>query len=323
MHRKSVSVLKRWNVCYFKHAHVQTHGLYLGNISAAAKSISEKLGSVGIKAAPLTLICLLLKDGGRAQSTHPSPPHHVLLPLLSASPLIRGSCWRSFNLPRCILWLRWRMSLCSFPVQPCQGVCSPALILEQLSSWGESLPNWVVGALQLSSAWYDPLGALLTWILSHRINFLAWPWTYLITTDMVGDPNPKAEPGYQSLQGLPYSGTMAVHPCLHLLICYPAQLPAPPSLPSHAPSLHVSSGYFISFPPVLPLPQSPSPSMCRMVRVAYRPSFSAWFSLVTLQIAECCIYSPLLQFCKGSSRPLGLFILISQVFLMYVSFSRW
>lgn len=57
MHRKAVSVLKCQNVCYFKHAHVQTHSLYLGNISMAAKSISEKLASVGIKAAHLTLIC--------------------------------------------------------------------------------------------------------------------------------------------------------------------------------------------------------------------------------------------------------------------------
>lgn len=77
MHRKAVSVLKCLNVCYFKHAHVQTHSLYLGNISMAAKSISEKLGSVGIKAARLTLICSFPKDGGRAQSVHASPSPHV------------------------------------------------------------------------------------------------------------------------------------------------------------------------------------------------------------------------------------------------------
>lgn len=57
--------------------HMYKHSLYLGNISTAAKYISEKLGSVGIKAAHLTLICLFPKDGGRVQSVCSSPPHHV------------------------------------------------------------------------------------------------------------------------------------------------------------------------------------------------------------------------------------------------------
>lgn len=73
MHRKAVSVLKCLNVCYFKHGRVQTCSLYLGNISTSAKSISEKLGSVGIKAGHLTLICPFLKDGGGAQSVHSLP----------------------------------------------------------------------------------------------------------------------------------------------------------------------------------------------------------------------------------------------------------
>lgn len=53
MHRKTVSVLGCLNVCDFKHA----HSLNLGSASMAAKSVSENLESVEIKAAPLTCIC--------------------------------------------------------------------------------------------------------------------------------------------------------------------------------------------------------------------------------------------------------------------------
>ena len=87
----------------FKHAHVKMHSLYLGNTSMPVKSISEKLGSIEVKGAHLTSVCPFPKDGGRAQRARSSAPHRVQLPLLSASALVGGSCWRSFGLHRCIL----------------------------------------------------------------------------------------------------------------------------------------------------------------------------------------------------------------------------
>lgn len=79
------------------------------------------------------------------------------------------------------------------PIQPCQEACFPNSILiqlfkmgwepAQLGCWGHC--SWEGRLVPEVTHW----GALLTGILFHRINFLAWPWTHLISTDMAGDHN--------------------------------------------------------------------------------------------------------------------------------------
>lgn len=133
MHRKAVSVLKCLNVCYFKHAHVQTHSLYLGNISMAAKSISEKLGNVGIKAAHFNL---LLSKGWRQD------PERALFspsPCLAVFAQCRPPHQRELLEKLQLAQMRFSMKMEDAPVQlppvqPLQEMYSPALILEQLSS---------------------------------------------------------------------------------------------------------------------------------------------------------------------------------------------
>lgn len=178
-------------MCYFRHVHVQTRSLYLGNTSTVARSISEKLESVGIKAAHLTSICRFPKDGGRAQIAH-------------SLPLTMFSCLCSVPAPSSepgyILWWRWRMSLCSSPCtalprsvfppfdfgaafklrwEPdqlgCGGIAAewvPGRVTHWVPCWPGSCP---IG----STSWLDlgPMSLLRTWLV---ILTLGWAWVPFI-----------------------------------------------------------------------------------------------------------------------------------------------
>lgn len=79
---------------------------------------------------------------------------------------------------------------------------------------------------------------------------------------------------------------------LYLLLCYPAQLSAPISPHSQAPSLHCLLTISPNFSPCFFFPCLPSP-MYGMLRVLRE---HLWvLDLVFLEVAFCCIYSSLLQ----------------------------
>lgn len=99
---------------------------------------------------------------------------------------------------------------------------------------------------------------------------------------------------------------------LYLLLCCPAQLSAPISPHSQAPSLHclltISPNFSPCFFPCLP---SPMYGMLRVLREHLSARFSFSQSSILLRLF---FSAPV-----GTSQ-LGLFILISQIFLMSVSF---